>query len=42
MNVIGISAAEQENIIATIAAILHLGNLPFSEGNKGHAVPGIK
>lgn len=37
MNVLGFSAGEQESFFRIIAAILHLGNLAFSEDKQGQA-----
>ncbi len=36
MNVIGITPAEQDNILRTVAAVLHLGNISFSDDDKGN------
>jgi len=38
MNVIGISAQNQDTIFKLVAGILHMGNLSFTEDGKGNAV----
>jgi len=37
MNVMGISADEQKQVLHTLAGILHLGNVHFYDGGKGTA-----
>jgi len=37
MSVVGISPQEQNDIIQIVAGILHIGNIYFVEGQKGHA-----
>lgn len=37
MNTIGITAAEQDNILRMLASILWLGNVAFAEGDEGNA-----
>eukprot|EP01104_Vermistella_antarctica_P007042 TRINITY_DN1777_c0_g1_i1.p1 TRINITY_DN1777_c0_g1~~TRINITY_DN1777_c0_g1_i1.p1 ORF type:complete len:946 (+),score=249.72 TRINITY_DN1777_c0_g1_i1:407-3244(+) len=37
MKVIGITADEQDQIFSTVAAVLHIGNLTYEEGDKGNA-----
>jgi myosin-5 len=34
MDIVGISSDEQDAIFRVVAAILHLGNVEFSEGNE--------
>ena len=34
MNVVGMSPERQENVLETISAILHLGNIQFVEDNN--------
>lgn len=37
MDVIGITKQEQEDILRTVAAVLHLGNITFVEDASGNA-----
>lgn len=38
MTAIGFTDAEQKQIMRLVAAILHLGNIKFSENNSGQTI----
>ena len=38
MSIVGLSEAEQEAIIQTVAAVLHLGNIIFTDNDRDEAI----
>ena len=39
MSIVGLNEAEQEAIIQTVAAVLHLGNIVFTDNDRDEAIP---
>ena len=39
MSIVGLNEAEQEAILQTVAAILHLGNIVFTNNDEDEAIP---